>query len=60
MPNNPNLVNKDLIEKLSQNSSTPIFIPYKSEKTDYIVCDMCGHKNDKDALICENCSNYLK
>lgn len=37
------------------------FCPYcGKEQTNYIVCDYCGHKNDKRLLQCEECNALIK
>ena len=30
------------------------------EQTDYIICDYCGHKNNKHNLQCEECNALIK
>ncbi len=29
------------------------------KKSKTVVCEVCGHINDKDALMCKMCSNYI-
>jgi regulatory protein YycI of two-component signal transduction system YycFG len=31
-----------------------------TEQTEYIVCDYCGHKNNKHNLQCEKCNALIK
>ncbi len=30
-----------------------------SDEVELVVCEVCGHKNAKNAGICAMCSNYL-
>ncbi len=32
----------------------------KEADDEKIVCEVCGHVNDKNTLICAMCSNYLR
>lgn len=31
-----------------------------TEQTEYIVCDYCGHQNNKHLLQCQNCNALIK
>lgn len=38
-----------------------VFMPRGLEaEEDYIVCDLCGHRNTKADALCKMCSNYLE
>ena len=41
-------------------NGVPIFVPWKQEKENVIVCEVCGHKNQENTAICVMCSNYLR
>ena len=47
-------------EKLLPENGVPIYVPWKQEKEQVIVCEVCGHKNPEDTAICVMCSNYLR
>ena len=48
---------KIIEETLSNKEKVPVV--YSVEKPEFIVCEMCGHKNPEKTAICNNCSNYI-
>ena len=44
----------------SKNKVMDLFEDKQSNSENTIKCQVCGHINKKDSIICEKCSNYLK
>ena len=51
---------KESTDKVFPENGVPIFVPWKQEKEQVIVCEIFGHQNPENTAMCVRCSNYLK
>ena len=58
MEKNENIDEEKLLDKLK--SADTLYVSLKKDDVKHVVCEVCGKKNLKDEMLCNNCSNYLK
>lgn len=46
-------------QNITANNGCSVLVSCNNDKTEMVVCEVCGHANPEKTAICKKCSNYL-